>query len=102
MGRRGFDLRGCALDQWLDFCTPLSGSDPKIALRLQAKPEFGVGVEGLRDAEGHVCRDSGLSVQYAGERWPGDSQVPRNFRDRSAIEIAGEDFSGMRGIVHGH
>jgi hypothetical protein len=28
--------------------------------------------------------------------------VPRNFRDRSAIEIAGEDFSGMRGIVHGH
>ena len=46
MGRRD-SLRRRAFDQGLDLLPLLLKSDPKIALGLQAKPEFGIGVEGF-------------------------------------------------------
>src|SRR5580692_5574301 len=36
-------------------CAPLPGGDPKVTLRLKAKPELRIGVECFRDAQRHFC-----------------------------------------------
>jgi hypothetical protein len=71
-------------------------------LDLQTQPQVWFGLKGFGKAQGHVGGDSSFAVQNTRESGAGDGQMARDFSYAMAGDIAGEDSSGMRWVVHLH
>jgi hypothetical protein len=96
------ELRGGANGEGLYLGAFLLRGFPEIALHLQAEPEISLRVEGFREAQSHVCGDSGPAIEHPRESRSRNAKVTRDFCDRSASKIVGEYLSWMSWVVHPH
>jgi len=84
---------------------PVALSTRQVVLQLLVQPALGGRAEGQRQANGHLCADTGPSIQDAGEGLTAYTECRRGFGHGQPqwlqTELT-EDFAGMGRVVHLH
>jgi hypothetical protein len=80
----------------------LFGRLPEIEVGLQFIPDFGVGTEGGRKAQGHIGRDAGLAIEDARQSCTRDLEVLCGGGYVNVTEKLSKNFAWVGRIVHTH